>query len=275
MTRNRTPVTPERTVWSRPDLGLTASVRQYADLPVHSVVSESPSILLIRRGTKTLETNGQHLRLMAGDAVALSAGCLCSVGNATDAGRFESTWIVFHEAVLAKVESAAPHTSPLRGAAFLPAEAEFTPAFDRAVQCLAEPDTIPSGVAAHRMQELLAWIAHMGVTFDQRRPADVSLRVRAMIGGAMDQDWKAGEVAAALAMSEATLRRRLTESGHSFNDLLIDVRMTAALTLLQVTDRPVSDIAFQVGYASASRFSARFKRRFGFSPALVRGGPVA
>ncbi|WP_448100168.1 helix-turn-helix domain-containing protein [Luteibacter jiangsuensis] len=47
--------------------------------------------------------------------------------------------------------------------------------------------------------------------------------------------------------------------------------MTAALTLLQVTDRPIADIAFQVAYSSASRFSARFKRRFGFLPALVRG----
>jgi AraC-like DNA-binding protein len=43
-----------------------------------------------------------------------------------------------------------------------------------------------------------------------------------------------------------------------------------ALTLLQVTDRPVSDIACQVGYDCASRFADRFKKRFGFSPRAVR-----
>jgi AraC-like DNA-binding protein len=49
--------------------------------------------------------------------------------------------------------------------------------------------------------------------------------------------------------------------------------MTTALTLLQVTDRPVAEIAYQVGYQSASRFSDRFKRRFGFSPVAVRAVP--
>lgn len=72
-------------------------------------------------------------------------------------------------------------------------------------------------------------------------------------------------------MSEATFRRRLADQGQPFNDILIDVRMTAALTLLQVADRPISDIASQVGYESASRFPVRFKKRFGFSPAAVRG----
>ena len=42
--------------------------------------------------------------------------------------------------------------------------------------------------------------------------------------------------------------------------------------LLQVTDTPVSGIAYQVGYKSASRFSVRFKQRFGFSPTAIREG---
>ncbi|MFU1910783.1 helix-turn-helix domain-containing protein [Bordetella hinzii] len=42
---------------------------------------------------------------------------------------------------------------------------------------------------------------------------------------------------------------------------------------MQVTDRPIASIACQVGYESASRFSVRFKKRFGFSPVAVRGLP--
>lgn len=76
-------------------------------------------------------------------------------------------------------------------------------------------------------------------------------------------------------MSEATFRRRLADQGQSFHDILIDVRMTTALRLLQINDRPVADIAYQVGYESASRFSVRFKKRFGFSPTAVRGMPVS
>ena len=41
--------------------------------------------------------------------------------------------------------------------------------------------------------------------------------------------------------------------------------------LLQVTDLPISEIGYQVGYESAWRFSVQFKTRFGFSPMAVRG----
>jgi AraC-like DNA-binding protein len=94
-----------------------------------------------------------------------------------------------------------------------------------------------------------------------------------MIGAAPEKTWISRDLARSLAMSEATFRRRLAAQGQSFNDILIDVRMTAALTLLQVTERPISEIAYQVGYQSASRFAVRFKKRFGFSPMAVRGVP--
>ena len=47
--------------------------------------------------------------------------------------------------------------------------------------------------------------------------------------------------------------------------------MMRALTLLQVSDWPVARIAEEVGYESASRFTARFRQRFGFLPTAVRG----
>ena len=65
-------------------------------------------------------------------------------------------------------------------------------------------------------------------------------------------------------------RRRLAKQGTGFRTLLTDVRMTRALTLLQVTPWPVAQIAGAVGYESPSRFAARFKERFGFAPSAVR-----
>ncbi len=47
--------------------------------------------------------------------------------------------------------------------------------------------------------------------------------------------------------------------------------MTSALRLLQGTDWPISLIASQVGYESASRFAERFRKRFGFAPTAIRG----
>lgn len=48
--------------------------------------------------------------------------------------------------------------------------------------------------------------------------------------------------------------------------------MMRALTLLQVTSWTVAQIAAAVGYDNASRFTARFRERFGFAPTAVRDG---
>lgn len=90
------------------------------------------------------------------------------------------------------------------------------------------------------------------------------------MAGRLDADWTAARVAGALAQSEATLRRRLAVEGTSLTELLGDTRMAMALTLLQTTTQPVAHIAAEVGYESPSRFSARFRQRFGFSPTSVR-----
>jgi transcriptional regulator GlxA family with amidase domain len=46
--------------------------------------------------------------------------------------------------------------------------------------------------------------------------------------------------------------------------------MVAALALLQETFWPVGQVAAAVGYISHSRFSERFKRRFGLSPTELK-----
>ena len=86
------------------------------------------------------------------------------------------------------------------------------------------------------------------------------------------QRWTYAALGEALAMSEATLRRRLASEGTSLSALLSDVRMSAALVLLQATERPVAEIALDVGYQSPSRFAARFRERFGYPPAAAREG---
>ena len=71
-------------------------------------------------------------------------------------------------------------------------------------------------------------------------------------------------------MSEATLRRKLAKVGTTLTDIIIDVRMTMALFMLQSTDRSITEISFAVGYESPSRFAMRFRSRFGFAPSELR-----
>jgi len=67
------------------------------------------------------------------------------------------------------------------------------------------------------------------------------------------------------------LRRRLMAEGARLSELLVDVRMSLALTLLQASSLSVSQIAMNSGYESPSRFAVRFRQRFGFAPTAVRG----
>ena len=76
-------------------------------------------------------------------------------------------------------------------------------------------------------------------------------------------------VTARLAMSEATLRRRLSAEGTRFVDRLTDVRVSVAI--IQSTDRAVARIASDVGYESTSRFAFRSRGRFGSAPKAIRG----
>ena len=72
-------------------------------------------------------------------------------------------------------------------------------------------------------------------------------------------------VARELAVSTRTLRRRLAESGTSFQELLDEVREVLAQELLATL--AVEDVALRLGYAEASSFIHAFKRWKGVTPA--------
>lgn len=140
-------------------------------------------------------------------------------------------------------------------------------AFD---QLFASGPDLPPAILALRTEELLLWLAEDGGLFPPAPPPATAQRLRLLISDDLAGEWTAGRAARALAMSEATLRRRLADEGASFAALLADLRMSQALALLQGTDLPVGNIAAAVGYGSPSRFAARFRGRFGLSPRDIR-----
>ncbi|MBF5006436.1 helix-turn-helix transcriptional regulator [Diaphorobacter caeni] len=122
----------------------------------------------------------------------------------------------------------------------------------------------------YRLMDLLAALAERGSLFQQSPLNSASRRLRTLISEAPEQQWTAREAGRALAMSEATLRRRLSDERTRFEDLLIDVRMHHALMLLQTTSFHISDISQACGYKSRARFAERFHARFGYLPSAVR-----
>ena len=71
--------------------------------------------------------------------------------------------------------------------------------------------------------------------------------------------------AAALGYSERGLRRQLAKSGTSYRKLVDKVRALRAREMLSTT-RPIQEIAFDLGFETASNFARSFKRWTGITP---------
>ncbi|MBN9744507.1 AraC family transcriptional regulator [Amycolatopsis sp. A1MSW2902] len=84
------------------------------------------------------------------------------------------------------------------------------------------------------------------------------------LGGA---DAGMDEIARQLTLSTRTLRRRLTEAGTGYRQLLDEVRQTLAEEMLDTGVLSVDDVALRLGYAEASSFIYAFKRWTGTTPA--------
>lgn len=122
----------------------------------------------------------------------------------------------------------------------------------------------------YRLMDMLAALAERGHSFHAAPHSGIAVRLRTMIGEAPERPWTAQEAGRALAMSEATLRRRLTSEQVGFEDLLIDVRMHHAMMLVQTTSWNMPRIAEACGYKSRARFAERFRERFGRLPSTIR-----
>ncbi|MEY8204546.1 MAG: helix-turn-helix transcriptional regulator [Bermanella sp.] len=73
-----------------------------------------------------------------------------------------------------------------------------------------------------------------------------------------------------LAMSESTLRRKLKSEDTSVQEIKDLARWGLGLHLLQTTNFSIGLISEKCGYQSQSRFTDRFKGRFGLTPSQLR-----
>lgn len=105
----------------------------------------------------------------------------------------------------------------------------------------------------------------------RRQRTGVARRVRdrlASLDGKIDgKPHTIASVARQLAISERTLRRRLTEENTTFRDLVEEVNRVLAEELLATGALTVDDVALRLGYAEATSFIAAFKRWTGTTPA--------
>lgn len=97
---------------------------------------------------------------------------------------------------------------------------------------------------------------------------DVVCREIICCGG--DESPSAESIAARLAVSPRTLRRRLADHGYSFQDAKKLARENRAKYYLSHTSMPLSEIAFELGYSELSAFSRAFRSWVGVTPQNYR-----
>lgn len=92
----------------------------------------------------------------------------------------------------------------------------------------------------------------------------------AILQGLHEGTAESEQIAARLAMSPRTLRRRLQEQGATFQRLLDEARYELARYNLLQTELDVSQIAFRLGYSDVGSFDRAFRRWAGMSPLSFR-----
>ncbi|EIE00422.1 AraC family transcriptional regulator [Leptospira licerasiae] len=261
----------KRSIVSREGVGLSATVIQKRELYLSRVVTDLPTLVFVKKGVKSLKHNDLELDIKSGEAVAIAGGQAFDVINRPHQGEFEAAWIAFHPNVIRNYKNNPEGTKDIDPAfIFSNISSGFSEAFRLARESITTDKLISDQVAIHRATEILIWLGEYGRKFKIPSTDNISQKVRSFLSANPAKDWSAVEIADRLEMSEATLRRRLSSELSSFSEILIDVRMSFALSLLQATDRTIGEIAREAGYDSASRFAVRFRDRFGYSPTMLR-----
>lgn len=254
-----------REILFRPDVGAAGHIIQRSDLTTRRAAVDQATLILVEEGRKRIRWNGGELVAGPGEALALQPGEVVDISNTPGpGGSYRALWICWATELIAP----APRRPGPRVAHHRRLEDAFVESFHRAFAALGAG--LPASIATHRLREVLLWLGERRFHFAPPPPPTLGQRVRRLLATDPAAEWPMELVAHETATSIPTLRRRLAEEGVAFRDLLQEVRMSHALALLQNTDLPVTNIALATGYASPSRFTARFRTRFGYLPTDIR-----
>jgi AraC-like DNA-binding protein len=131
---------------------------------------------------------------------------------------------------------------------------------------LSHADTMLPLPTAHR---LLAEV-HNAIADEHVRqagPPTIGLRLRSLLTRSLSEGEPTRAVAAAaMAMSERTLHRRLAAEGTSFQKILDSARRELAERYMDRKDLSLAEIAFMLGFGDQSSLFRASKRWFGTSP---------
>ena len=88
-----------------------------------------------------------------------------------------------------------------------------------------------------------------------------------------DANLKMDDLGAEMSLSKVQLYRKVKAmTGKTPAELLKEMRLERAYTLLKQTDKTISEVSAEVGFAVPGYFSTCFKKQFGILPTEMRQG---
>lgn len=243
----------------------------------HHIISPVPAIIWVLSGMKRVSTDRETRDISQDYFVLLPENQPITVENIPqNCQPYEARVLAFDRQYFETAYRRLAITEDQRRRSFQTAAVtpQISEAFVRARLALSNRGNLPESVLQHRCEEVILWLAEVGACLPWAKPTSFADRVRAVVASNPSYGWTSIEIGRELAVSEATLRRKLQAEGTSFKVILLDIRMVVGLTYLQTTNLLVSRVAAEVGYTSQSRFSARFKERFGIHPGEIRKPPA-
>jgi AraC-like DNA-binding protein len=230
-----------------------------------------PLLIVVLSGSKHLGSSSD-LICQAGDFVVLSDNSSLTMRNIPEDEEYLALLIEFEHDELNDFRSAyskLPIFENNKHHCYGKTTQVLAECLTQFVECVA---WAPASVLTNRKKEILALLLSIGHTdiLSLSGHTKVSHQVHDMYNNTPEFDLPLDVICERVAMSESTLRRKLKTEGTSLQQIKDQARLGLGLHLLQTTQHSIGLIAEKCGYQSHTKFTARFKSRFGLTPSELR-----
>ncbi|WP_409421224.1 helix-turn-helix transcriptional regulator [Pseudaeromonas sp. ZJS20] len=243
---------------------------------IHRVPILAPLLVWVRQGTKLIHAHGQPL-------VCPADHCLClPTGEAREMENLPSPGGCYQAEVFSPPRAWTERFLQRYGDT-LPGQWQPDPVFPCPPALVTQLTPLlnsqsfsgPLGLARleHAWQGVLLGLAEAGLASPlfNLKPLTLSQRIQLLLQADLARPWQANELAQRLGLSESSMRRALRQEGsQGFANLLTEQRLSAAMDRVMRDQSPLTQIALECGFVSASHFSQKFRQRFGVSPSQLR-----
>lgn len=241
---------------------------------LHRVKLFSAGLCHVTQGRKVIVQGENRLVATSRSLIIIPANTPLEIINTPENGFFNSELLFLSPEVLSRFKQQHLHSQTPVPNQLTSLCAPFGPdlSFVWSTVLNAVRNNLSTAVQEHLVMGLLLVLHQEGLAGPLLIEPRFNLteQVRQIVLFSPATQWTVEEIARQLSVGASTLRRRLQSEGQHFRQVVEEVRMSCALSMLQSTRLPVADVALKCGYLSSSRFTARFQNHYGCLPKNIR-----